>query len=173
MYRKTSLPASATVCSVSASSAGDPVSAAAIPFASAIAMLAASATITLPKLSSRLACRCKGTALIQADSSTARPVRPLRHGDQRRPAVAPPQVVRDGKVAAVRLEVAQCESVALDAPGQAAGDDLAHAPLGLLGEPEELRRRCAGLAAVEMHGGYHELAEARVAEVVGPGWRVQ
>ncbi|MEA2497591.1 MAG: hypothetical protein QOJ29_5502 [Thermoleophilaceae bacterium] len=52
-YRNTSLPASATVCSVSASSAGEPVSAAAIPFASAIAVLAASATKTLPRLSSR------------------------------------------------------------------------------------------------------------------------
>src|SRR5512133_235302 len=40
------------VCSVSASSAGDPVSAAAVPLAVAIAVLAASAAKTLPRLSS-------------------------------------------------------------------------------------------------------------------------
>jgi hypothetical protein len=47
------LPVSATVCSVSANRAGDPVSAAAIPFASAIVALAANAASTLPRLSSR------------------------------------------------------------------------------------------------------------------------
>jgi hypothetical protein len=40
------------VCSVSASSAAEPVSAAAVPFATAIAMFAASAARTLRRLSS-------------------------------------------------------------------------------------------------------------------------
>jgi hypothetical protein len=46
------LPLSATVCSVSASSAAEPVRAAAVPFATAIATFAASAARTLRRLSS-------------------------------------------------------------------------------------------------------------------------
>jgi hypothetical protein len=53
MYRNTSLPASATVCRVSANRAGEPVNAAAVPLAIAIVVLAASAVRTLPRLSSR------------------------------------------------------------------------------------------------------------------------
>jgi hypothetical protein len=41
---------SATVCSVSANSAGEPVSAAAVPLAIAIVVFAASAVRMLPKL---------------------------------------------------------------------------------------------------------------------------
>src|SRR6476469_3511019 len=52
IHSSTSLPASATVCSVSASSAGEPVSAAATPFENAIARFAASAASTLRRLSS-------------------------------------------------------------------------------------------------------------------------
>ena len=52
MYSSTSLPASAMVCNVSANSAGEPVSAAAVPLAIAIAVLAASAARTLTRLSS-------------------------------------------------------------------------------------------------------------------------
>src|SRR3982750_1197149 len=48
--RKTSLPASATVCSVSANRADDPVRAAAMPFAVAIRRLASSAARTLRRL---------------------------------------------------------------------------------------------------------------------------
>jgi len=44
------LPASAIVCSVSANSAGDPVSAAAVPLAIAIVVFAASAVAMLTKL---------------------------------------------------------------------------------------------------------------------------
>jgi len=82
-------------------------------------------------------------------------------------------VVRDGEVAAVGLGVAQRQTAGLEAPREAARDDVGDAPLGLLGEAEELRRRGAGLAPVEMHRANHHLAEARVAEVVGSGWRVQ
>ena len=46
------MPASATVCSVSANSAAEPVSAAAMPLAIAIVVFAASATRTLVRLSS-------------------------------------------------------------------------------------------------------------------------
>jgi hypothetical protein len=49
------LPASATVCSVSANSAGDPVSAAAVPLAIAIVVFAANAVAMLEKLWSRWA----------------------------------------------------------------------------------------------------------------------
>jgi hypothetical protein len=52
MKSSTSLPASAMVWNVSASRAGEPVSAAAMPFAVAIAVLAASAARTLKRLSS-------------------------------------------------------------------------------------------------------------------------
>src|SRR3954451_16550655 len=64
--RKISLPASAVVCSVSASRAGEPVSAAATPLATAIARLAESGAITLPKLSSRPG--AAGAALIPPGS---------------------------------------------------------------------------------------------------------
>src|SRR4051794_7632941 len=53
IHSSTSLPVSATVCSVSASSAGEPVSAAATPLARAIVRFAASAKRMLPRLSSR------------------------------------------------------------------------------------------------------------------------
>src|SRR3954471_16762155 len=67
MNRNTSLPASATVCRVSASSAGDPVSAAATPFASAIVTLAANAARTLPKLSSDLAPSGSGAETLMSE----------------------------------------------------------------------------------------------------------
>ena len=77
MKSSTSLPASATVCSVSASSAGDPVSAAATPFASAIVVFAASAASTLRRLSSGATSGCGAATLIGAGDATA-----MRHNER-------------------------------------------------------------------------------------------
>ena len=68
-HSSTSLPASAIVCSVSANSAGEPVSAAAMPLAIAIVVFAASAAKTLPALWSRAVSdetALKGSQLVHA-----------------------------------------------------------------------------------------------------------
>ena len=64
-----------------------------------------------------------------------------RDADQRRAAVAPPQVVGGGEVATVGLGVAERHAVAPDAPAEAGRDDVGNAALGLLGEAEDARPR--------------------------------